>query len=87
MLSISTLSSAQASGITAAIALFGELEGFMAAGFCAGAIAGPVAAGIGAGVARLGSAACGFFRGNTPPRQPTVELAQVVVTTTPAVAI
>ncbi len=41
----------QARGITAAIALFGGLEGFVGVGVCAGAIATPVATVVGAGLA------------------------------------
>jgi hypothetical protein len=39
-LASTSLTSAQASGITAAIALFGGLEGFIAAGAAAGAVSG-----------------------------------------------
>lgn len=43
-LASTSLTPGQASGITAAIALLGGLEGFVGAGVCAGAIAAPIAA-------------------------------------------
>lgn len=63
---IDGISSEAASGITAAIALLGGMEAFMAAGVCAGALAGPIAVGVGTGVACLGA---GIMEGASAARE------------------
>ena len=86
--SIDALSESQASGITAAIALFGGMEAFIGVGICAGVVAVPLGAGIlyGAGAAIVG--ACSnipcpsftfFSRTRSNTNQPPAALSEVTV--------